>query len=165
MEYRRPQSYEERFLILSSKLERMLFRVAMVGFAGIVISQIVLSVPEIRSVLSAADRLEGQQISSDKTDSGTSTAEKEITIRSLTDKPITAWVKINGVPVAQILPNGVRIKVKKNEIVEIDTSSLEGIYRFEIDHNDPSITYPTPGILVESSQTHAAVLKPILVQD
>lgn len=165
MEYRRAQSYEERFLALSSKLERVLFRVAMFGFVGILIGQIILSVPEMRSVLSATDRLEGQQISQDKAELGTSAAEKEIKIRPLTDPPNTAWVKINGVPVAKMSPSGVTIKVKENEIVEIDTSSQEGIYRFEIDHNDPSITYPTPGILIESSQSHAAVLKPILIQD
>lgn len=166
MEYRRPQSYEERFLSVSTWMERMLFRIAMLGFAGIILSQLVLSVPALRDVFSVTDRLEGQQISQNRSNPPSQTTGfKQLTIRPVNDKPVTAWVKINGVPVGQITQSGITVKITKKEILEIDTSSQEGIYRFEIDHNDPSITYPPPGTLVETSQTHAAVVEPVLAQD
>ncbi|MFC4768885.1 hypothetical protein [Effusibacillus consociatus] len=166
MEYRRPQSYEERFLAVSTKLERLFFRVAMLGFAGIVISQFVLSVPELRQVLSVTDGMEGQKISQDgDSQASMSVTAHEIIIRPVKGQsgPIEAWVKINGIPIVRIGESETAIKVKHGDRIEIDTSSKNGIYQFEIDHNDPSVTSPTPGTVVESSEGHAAVVEQVLI--
>lgn len=165
MENRRPESYEDHFLAVSTKMERLLFRIAILGFAGIIICQLVLSVPGLREVFSATDRLEGDKVSHNQGQLVSQTsADKELIINPA-DAPsqnIKAWVKINGVPVIQIAGNAVTVTFRENDVLEIDTSRQEGVYRFSLDHNDPSITSPTPGTLVEASQQHSAVIKPIL---
>ncbi|WP_018130761.1 hypothetical protein [Effusibacillus pohliae] len=167
MQYRRPQSYEERFLAVSTKLERLLFRLAITGFAGIVASQLALSVPEVRQVLSPTDRLEGKKISQDADAPAPDTGTKQLIIRPVAaqTKPVDAWVKVNGVPVAHIRQSEVVVKVKNHDKLEIDSSAQPGIFRFEIDHNDPSITSPTPGTVMESSQDHVAVIDQILIHN
>ncbi|GAX89700.1 hypothetical protein [Effusibacillus lacus] len=166
MEYRRPQSYEERFLAVSTSLERLLFRIAILGFAGILVSQMILVVPELRQVFSSVDRMEGQKISQEHTNIGTPhMSPKEIIIRPVGDEPLPAeaWVRINGTPVARISQSQAVIKVRHMDKVEIQTMFQRGIYRFEIDHNDPSIISPTPGTIVEASGDHAAVIDQILI--
>lgn len=166
MEYRRPQSYEDRFLAVSTKLERLLFRGAMLGFGGILVSQLILSWPDIRETLSPTDRLEGQKISeTDQAQAAVNVTAAELTIRPVSAQAGSgeAWVKLNGTPVSKMGESGVVLKVKSGDKIEVDTSPKLGIYQFEIDHNDPSITSPTPGTIIESSEHHAAVIESVLI--
>lgn len=166
MGFRRSQTYEERFLSVSAKWERFLCRLALSGFMGILISQLALSVPEFRQVFSPVDRLESRTIPrGDERIPLQNAHPHDLTIRPAANQspPAKAWVKVNGVPVAQIGQSGVTIKVRDRDRIEIDTSSQRGVFRFEIDHNDPSIASPTPGTLVESSENHAAVIERVFI--
>ncbi|BCJ85361.1 hypothetical protein [Effusibacillus dendaii] len=159
MELRRPKPYEDRVLDFATKLERLFFRLAMLGFMGILASQLALSIPTVRDALIQTDQLENKNAAQDTTRSLT----KQLTIRPAPENgPVTAWVKINNTPVAKLVHSQVSIEFTQNDEIEIDTSGQSGVYRFEIDHNDPSIASPAPGTYVETSESHQAVIQPVI---
>ncbi|ASS75165.1 hypothetical protein CIG75_09340 [Tumebacillus algifaecis] len=163
MEQRRQQTYEERFLRAYERLEKPLFKLILLGFALILIGQMALSTAAGRQFLSATDRMEGQRANGVMPAAATEKSTANITIRSVeADAPLSkVWVKVNGVPSAAFQDEEVTVSVHQGDVVTVDTSELPGVYRFEVDHDNPGISYPVPGMLVEAMEGQLAEVGPI----
>lgn len=163
LEQRREQPYEERLLKAYDRWEKPLFRLILLGFALLVIIQGILATDSGRMMLSAVDRMEGERTDGAMPVVAEDRQPAQLTIRSV--GPVgdlnKVWVKVDGIPVDNFEHNEVTIAVRQDDVVTIDTSAIEGLYRFEIDHNDPHMSYPTPGLLVESNQGQPAEIGPI----
>jgi len=164
MEQRRRQSYEDRFMQAYKRLEKPLFKLIIVCFALVIIVQLILTVPEGREMLSSVDRLEGERSNSVLTTAATNREPTEITIRTVGVNGGAlpkAWVKVNGVPISAFTRDEVTVRVNKDDVLTIDTSKIPGLYRFEIDHNDPKISYPVPGTQVETNDGKGIDVGPV----
>jgi hypothetical protein len=73
-------------------------------------------------------------------------------------------IKVNGVAVVQIGKEQVAVMVNNGDTLEIVPQQETGLAEFEIDHNDPAITSPAPGTHVQTSDSHSAMIGPILFQ-
>lgn len=165
MENSRPQSYVQRFLAVSSKVERLFFRAGMFGFIGIVASQLLLMSGSLRSILTTVDALEGEKLTNSSKAAASSETARELLIAPVSNSgSVRTWVKINGIPVVQIADKQVSVKVNNGDVLQIDTPQADGVSEFEIDHNDPAITSPAPGTRVETTAAHSAVIGPVLFQ-
>ncbi|MFD2168723.1 hypothetical protein [Tumebacillus lipolyticus] len=162
MEQKRQQSYEERFLNAYERLEKPLFRVILLGFVLILIAQLVLSTPQGRQFLSATDRMEGQRATG-VLPAAAESAAAQLTIRSVdaTASLSKVWVKVNGVPTSPFQDGMATVSIKQGDVVTVDTTLLPGVFRFEVDHDDPAISYPIPGMLVEAMEGQLAEVGPI----
>jgi hypothetical protein len=158
MEQRRRQTYEERFLRAYDRWERPLFKMVLLGVALVILAQIALAIPEARQWLASADRLEGARTSGAMPATATENSASTLTLRTLgvSGGLPDVWVKVNEVPVAAFVREEVSVNVREGDVVSVDTSALPGLYRFEIDHNDPKISYPVPGTLIESNDGKGA---------
>lgn len=167
MENNRPESYVQRYLAVSGKLERLFFRFAMLGFIGILGSQMLMSSHSLRSLISPVDSLEGQTITNSRKAGAASQTYRELLIRQVTpvSEHSNSWIKINGVPVMQIGKEQVTVKVTNGDTLEIQPQQESGLAEFEIDHNDPAITSPAPGTHVQTSDSHTAVIGPVLFNE
>ncbi|MBL0387792.1 hypothetical protein JJB07_14215 [Tumebacillus sp. ITR2] len=165
MEQRRRLSYEERFLKAYGKLEKPLARIVVLGFVLIIVAQVMLAFPSGRNLLSMTDRLEGARQSGGvmpTTAQGTEeTTQVSITNLDQQTAMPNIWVKLNGVPLVNFMKSEVTVPVKEGDILTVDTSSIDGVFRFQVDHNNPHISYPVPGTLVESNEDRAAEVGPI----
>ncbi|KEO83662.1 hypothetical protein [Tumebacillus flagellatus] len=164
MEQRRRLSYEERFLKAYGKLEGPLARIVLLGFLLILVAQVLLAFPGGRQLLSMTDRLEGaRQTGSVMPTAAQGEETTKVTITNVDQQQAmpSIWVKLNGVPVANFLQPEVTVPVKDGDLLTVDSSSVEGVFRFQVDHNNPSISYPVPGTLVESNEDRAAEVGPI----
>jgi ABC-type enterochelin transport system substrate-binding protein len=163
MEQRRQQTYEERFLRAYGRWEKPLVKIVLCGFLLVILAQFALMFPSGRQLLSAVDRLEGQRATSATLATATKDQHAQLTIRSVdasTDLS-KAWVKVNGIPVGQFANGNLTVTVRPKDVVTVDTTGLEGVFRFEVDHNDPQISYPVPGTLVEANEGKAAEVGPV----
>ncbi|MGB8955994.1 MAG: hypothetical protein WCC10_11510 [Tumebacillaceae bacterium] len=163
MEQQRRQTYEERFLRAYERLEKPLVRVVLIGFVLIVVAQFVLAMPAGRQLLSSADRLEGQRTSGGAMPTtAAENASAELTLRLVGVEGLPkAWVKVNGTPVKSFSSQEVTVPVREGDVLTVDTSATPGLYRFEVDHDAPQISYPVPGTLVESNEGKAAEVGPV----
>jgi hypothetical protein len=163
LEQRRQQTYEERFLRAYERLEKPLFKLILLGFALIITAQLALSTPQGRQFLSATDRMEGQRASGVMPATATETSSAQLTIRSVDEEALLSkvWVKVNGVPAGSFQGDEVTVSVRQGDVVTVDTSELPGVYRFEVDHDDPAISYPVPGMLVEAMEGQLAEVGPV----
>lgn len=167
MEQRRKLTYEARFLNAYERLEKPLFRLVVIGFVLIIAAQLTLSTQSGRKWLSQVDQLEGQRTSGVLSTAATNQTTHDLTIRAVgTETELKGlpkvWVKVNGVPVTAFMKPEVSVRVNKNDVVTVDSSQVPGLFRFEIDHNDPHISYPVPGALVEANEGTEAKIGPIL---
>ncbi|TCP59400.1 hypothetical protein EV586_101617 [Tumebacillus sp. BK434] len=163
LEQRRQQTYEERFLRAYERLEKPLFRLILIGFALILIGQLALSTPQGRQFLSATDRMEGQRSAGVMPAAATEKSNAKLTIRAIEPKGSLAkvWVEVNGVPAGNFHNAEATVSVKQGDVVTVDTSELPGVYRFEVDHDNPEISYPVPGMLVEAMEGQLAEVGPV----
>lgn len=164
MEQRRRLTYEERFLKSYERLEKPLARVVLIGFLCILIAQVLLAFPAGRRLLSMTDRLEGARQSGGVMATTAQNDEPmQITITNVDQEQAlpNVWIKLNGVPVVNFLKPEETVRVKEGDVLTVDSSGVEGVFRFQVDHNDPHISYPVPGTLVESNQDKAAEVGPI----
>jgi len=162
MEQRQKATYEARFLKAYERLEKPLFRLVVIGLVLIVAAQLTLSTQTGRNLLSQVDQLEGQRTSGVLSAAATKQAPTELTIRAVgTGDALKGlskvWVKVNGVPVTAFMKQEVSVRVKEHDVVSVDTSQIPGLFRFEVDHDDPHISYPVPGDLVETSEGEAEI--------
>jgi len=164
MEQQRRQTYEERFLAAYGRLERPLLKLVMISFALVMIAQLILAVPGGRALLSAVERLEGERAS---TVLPTAAANKDPATVILRTVGVDggalpkAWVKLNGVSVSAFTKPEVKIRVKEGDVLTVDTSAIPGLYRFEVDHDEPLISYPIPGTFIEASESRSAEVGPV----
>lgn len=163
MEQRRQQTYEERFLKAYERWEKPLVRVLIACFVLIVAAQAVLMWPAGRQLLSGVDRLEGHKTNGATLATATKDTRAQLTIRSVDSGAglPKAWVKVNGIPVSAFTEEAVTVSVREKDVVTVDTSGLPGVFRFEIDHDDPQISYPVPGTLVEAGDGQEAKVGPV----
>lgn len=135
----------------------------LVGLVLLVIFQGILATEGGRMFLSATDRLEGERTGGAMPVVAEDKQPAQLTIRSVgaVGNLSKAWVKVDGVPVGNFQQNEVTVTVHKGDMITIDTSALEGLFRFEIDHNDPKISSPIPGTLVETNTGQPAEVGPI----
>ncbi|PWK14293.1 hypothetical protein [Tumebacillus permanentifrigoris] len=164
MDQRRRLTYEERFLKSYERLEKPLSRIVLLGFVLIVVAQVLLAFPSGRHLLSLTDRLEGTRQSGGVMPTAAQSDEPtQVTITNVDQQQAwpNIWVKLNGVPVVNFMKSEVTVPVKEGDVLTLDSSSVEGVFRFQIDHNSPHISFPVPGTLVESNQDRAAEVGPI----
>jgi hypothetical protein len=163
MERQQRQTYEERFLRAYERLERPLVRVLMLCFVLIVAGQAVLMWPAGRQLLSGVDQLEGQKTNGATLTAATKDERAQLTIRSVDSYAglPKVWVKVNGIPVSVFSGESVTVSVRDKDVVTVDTSGLPGVFRFEVDHDDPQISYPVPGMLVEANDGQEAQVGPV----
>lgn len=164
MDQRRRLTYEERFLKSYERLEKPLSRIVLLGFVMIVVAQVLLAFPAGRNLLSLTDRLEGTKQSGGVMPTTAQNDEPtQVTITNVDQQHAlpNIWVSINGVPVVNFMKSEVTVQVKEGDVLTVDSSNVEGVFRFQVDHNSPRISYPVPGMLVESNQDRAAEVGPI----
>lgn len=58
--HKRYRPYEEKFLIFSEFIEKIILRVLILSIAILILSQFLLSFDEIREVLTPIEKIEGQ---------------------------------------------------------------------------------------------------------
>jgi hypothetical protein len=163
MEQRRQQTYEERFLRAYGRLEKPLVKIVLCGFLLVILAQFALMFPAGRQLVSAVDRLEGQRTSGATMATATKDQHAQLTIHAVDAAAdlTKAWVKVNDIPVGQFVNGDLTVTVRPKDVVTVDTTGLEGVFRFQVDHNDPQISVPVPGTLVEANDGKAAEIGPV----
>lgn len=133
----------QRFFAASAKLERVLVQVVVVLGLVLIASQLLLTIPAVRYVMSYVDRLEGVAL-----DPGGAS----VTVSLVSGSPAQgARLLVNGEPAATFSTGLVRVAVAGGDLIEIDGTGLSGEGRFKVVAVEGGVSSPQVGLEVQTA--------------
>jgi hypothetical protein len=132
---------------LSRRAEALLVQVIVALGVLIVLTQLLLTVPAARYVMSYVNRLEGVAL-------GPGGASVTVALESGTPAK-AAWLLLNGRRAADFALGSVRVQVKAGDSLEVDGTSLAGDGRFTVLLTAGGVAVPAAGLSVT---THGDVV-------